>query len=502
MFRWSLLVLALSGCAHLFPPPAPPPLSPDASAFFDHADAEDNSGSVVVDFDVLRELGFLKPVPAGEHSLGSDLIAYTLPTIAGELKNEPEGQLLARSAVLFALFREWDHWPRVKRAGLILPKTDDPEASGDRLVALMAIEGPLETSQIILDSLAAADRAGDKPALTKLEGHLCLPPDRQKERWCLKAGPGYVAIGTPVGLGTLPDLLKPVAAHKVMGPTVFRFRMNIPTFGKGYFIAEPGKGVRVRGAFASPREDVAASVEQKVNEILAQLDARHESQRELIEPVLTRTQEGLSKDPQAPPSLQAAASRLTIEGLLDPEGTWATIRKSMVVKRVDKLVTFEAVIPDASIKRAAEGGNAFTAFAAVGLVSSLAIPSLVRYQCEAKQVEVTTTLEAAAGASHALLEHGEKPTTLAAIAFTAPDDSRYTYCLGDDCVPCKAAGCFVPAPDANPCLRLAHNEEARAKYQFLMCAIGDLDGSTEPGDLDVWVVTEDGTPKHLQNDCG
>src|SRR4051794_9410992 len=102
MFRWSFLLLTLCGCAHLLPPPPPPPLSPDAAAFFAHADSEEHAGSLVVDFDALRELGFLKPVPPGEHSLWSDLVSYTLPTIAGELKNEPEGQLLARSAVLFA----------------------------------------------------------------------------------------------------------------------------------------------------------------------------------------------------------------------------------------------------------------------------------------------------------------------------------------------------------------------------------------------------------------
>jgi hypothetical protein len=34
-----------------------------------------------------------------------------------------------------------------------------------------------------------------------------------------------------------------------------------------------------------------------------------------------------------------------------------------------------------------------------------------------------------------------------------------------------------------------------------MCAIADLDGQSAEGDLDVWVVTDDGVPKHLQDDC-
>jgi len=34
-----------------------------------------------------------------------------------------------------------------------------------------------------------------------------------------------------------------------------------------------------------------------------------------------------------------------------------------------------------------------------------------------------------------------------------------------------------------------------------MCAVADLDGSVVDGDLDVWVVADDGVPRHLQDDC-
>src|SRR4051812_34461685 len=111
MFRSSVLAIFLCGCAHLMPA-TPPPISPEATNFFARADGEENAASLVVDVDALRALGFLKPVAPGQHSVWSDIVAYSLPMIAGELRNEPEGALLARSAVLFALFREWEEWPR------------------------------------------------------------------------------------------------------------------------------------------------------------------------------------------------------------------------------------------------------------------------------------------------------------------------------------------------------------------------------------------------------
>jgi hypothetical protein len=497
---WPALAAVLFvACAHV-PIPPPEPLSPEAAAFFARAESEDNAGSVVLDVDALRALGFLRPAPPGHHSIWSDLIAYTLPTVAGEFRNQPEGPLIARSAVLFALFREWDGWPRVQRAGVILPHMDDPDAAADRLISLIAVEGGPEKAQTLLSALAAADRAGGTPDLTSVDGSLCLPPDRQNTRWCVRAGPGYLVVGTPQGLADLPQLLKPMPAKPVR-PAILRARLNLPSLGKGFLVLEPNDGVRLRAAFAAKGLDVAQLVEQRALDVLGQLEARHEAQQALIAPVLTQTQIGLMKDPQAPASLKAVAQRLSVEGLLDPEGTWAAIRKSIKVERQENLVTAELVIPEAAVRRTAEGGSSFATFAIVGLLSSIAIPAVVKYQCETKQAEATATLATAAATARETFEAGKPVTNFASFGFQAPENARYTYCLGEECIPCHAEGCYTPPPEANPCLRLAKSDMAHQKYRFLMCAIADLDNQPGEGDLDVWVVTDDGVPKHLQNDC-
>jgi hypothetical protein len=492
------LILLQVSCAHV---PPPSPLSNDAARFFARADSDDNAGSAILDLDALRALGFLKPAPQGQHSVWSDLVAYTLPTVAGEFRNQPEGPILARTAVLFALFREWDDWPRVQKVGVILPASDDPEASAERLVAMIAVEGPPSTGDMLLRAIAAADRAAGTPDLEPLDGNLCLPPDRQKERWCVRAGDGYLAVGSPTGLAGLPALLQETHTRPV-APAILRVRLNLPTLGKGYLVIEPRDGVQLRAAFASHESDVAALVKQKADEIVAQLEARHDAQQALMAPILEQAQRGLAHDAQAPASLKAAARRLTIDGLLDPEGTWAAIRKSITVARNGNLVTAEAVVPAASVRHAAEGSTSFLSFAAVGLLSSIAIPTILKYQCENKEAEATAALASAASNAREVYESGKPVTNLASFNFTPPGASLYTYCLGQECVPCQAQGCFVPAPDKNPCLRLAKSDVAeKKKYRFLMCAIADLDGQSAEGDLDVWVVTDDGVPKHLQDDC-
>jgi Tfp pilus assembly protein PilE len=204
---------------------------------------------------------------------------------------------------------------------------------------------------------------------------------------------------------------------------------------------------------------------------------------------------------QAPLSLKTAAARLNIDGLIDPEGTWAALRKSARISREEGLVTVEAQIPEASVKRAVAEGSSVATFAIIGVFAGIAIPQFEKYQCQTKQTEVETALSSAAAAAKQVRESGGKADTLESIGFVPPDKSRYNYCVGTQCVPCQAQGCYQPAPAQNPCLRLAQAHDTTSKYRFLMCAVADLDDSPTDGDVDVWVVTEDGTPKHLQDDC-
>ncbi len=499
MRRALIFLPLLCACAHVLTPPGPPPLSQEADNFFAEADSDDNGGSIIVDLDAVRQLGFLKPAPAGQHSVWSDFVGFTLPQLAADLKNPADRDLMARAAVLFALFREWDGWPAVQRFGVMLPRTDDPDNAGERLLGLMAFEGTLETSRSLLAAIAASDQATGKPLFSARGDDLCVVRDGGPV-WCIRPGPGYLAVGALPGLAAMKELLSG-PRRKLPTPALIRARLNIPSLGKGFFALEPTNGILIRGAFATQQVALASVIEQKLLDGLDSIDAHDRAEKALIAPVLAETQKGLARDEHAPPSLKAAAARLNIDWLIDPDGTWAALRKSAKISREEGLVTVEAQIPETSVKRAVAEGSSVATFAIIGVFAAIAIPQFEKYQCESKQTEVETALTAAATAARQVRESGGKVDTLQSIGFVPPEKSRYTYCLGSACVPCQAQGCYQPAPEKNPCLRLAQAHDTTSKYRFLMCAVADLDDSPAEGDVDVWVVTDDGAPKHLQDDC-
>jgi hypothetical protein len=83
------------------------------------ADASGTGGSLVIDLEALRELSQIKENPASQGVI-AEIAGYMLVAGAVQLKdNASVGPLVAKAAALFAIFRQWDVWPRVHRVGLI-----------------------------------------------------------------------------------------------------------------------------------------------------------------------------------------------------------------------------------------------------------------------------------------------------------------------------------------------------------------------------------------------
>jgi hypothetical protein len=112
----ALLLCIVSACSSKG---SAPRISPEAAALFARADAPGTGGSLVIDLEALRELSQIKENPASQGVI-AEIAGYMLVAGAVQLKdNASVGPLVAKAAALFAIFRQWDVWPRVHRVGLI-----------------------------------------------------------------------------------------------------------------------------------------------------------------------------------------------------------------------------------------------------------------------------------------------------------------------------------------------------------------------------------------------
>jgi type II secretory pathway pseudopilin PulG len=488
------ILLFTVACAHAPKKPerpVPPALTPEAAGFFGRAASIDTVGSVVVDFDELRARDFLD-YPTGERSVYADGFVSLLAAASNALKEQPTGPLLARAAVIVSLLREWDAWPMVQRAGVVLPwiRQDQPF---NALMIVLAVPNDAAANETLLKGLAAADRATGQSIMALRNGRLCFTPPGMSELGpvCGAAGPGYLLFASEA---SIDEVSKPSIQPPPATPALFRVHANVPTFGRGDLVTEWNNGLRLSGQIVTAQPKMAEALERGLREGLQKMDAQRAEMKGQFEPLLQSTRQNLAKDPEAPPGLKAAAEKLTVDRIVDPDGFYGEFRKTIVVSRTDNQLGVEATIPEATVLRMQRQSGVFLTTATVGVLAAIAIPNFFKFKQRATQSEVRANLKAAYTAQRAYFaEYDRYGKTFEEIGFLPEKGTRYTYCMAGRCLPCTADACYIPPPKQNPCLEMTREyAEDDGTEGFLVCAVGDPKGDRDPSKLDVWTVTEEG----------
>ncbi len=473
----------------------PPRISPEAAAAFGRAQVEGIGGSLVVDVDALRALGF-RPGrdQAGRGDLVVDLAVELLPTLAVTTGEEPAAAVMARAAVLLRLLGEWATSPDVQRLGVVA-KVDavNPEASADGVLVLLAVKQGEAQSRELLQGLGASIRAAAGSELVKTErGFLCAAKDVAPEvpvQVCVSAGPGLIALGTPNALASLGA--SPYApAPREPGP-VLRLLARAPGLGRVEATMEGKGALKVSGRFEPDDPAVVQQVEGAIQEGLTALDAQTEKRRAVMARALEEVKGSLEKDPETPGKLKSAAAAATAEKILDPRGEYASLRSSCKVARADKALTLELTIPEGQVQRLAQLDAGLTTVGTIGVLSAIAIPNFIKYQCRSKASEGRLELTIArneVGIYRA--KHGRLPDRLEKLDYR-PSTNHYTVCARSGCLP------GAPPAAAAACAAALAGKRAGPKA-LLLCAAGDILGD---GNLDVWLVEEDGVPDSFHSAC-
>jgi type IV pilus assembly protein PilA len=208
-----------------------------------------------------------------------------------------------------------------------------------------------------------------------------------------------------------------------------------------------------------------------------------------MEGALKEVQAALDADPDAPGRMKSAVAGADAERLLDPRGEYAAIRKSIKIERNGKVVTGELTIPEAQVRRFAQiDQGMLTTVATVGVLSAIAIPNYMKYQCRAKASEGPVVLKAARSAMEAYrVEHGKPVLRLELAGYAPAPGAHYTVCTRSGCV-----------PSASPAAREACEEVLEFLPEEVggLCAAGEINGV-----MDVWVLGESGTPSVVRSAC-
>lgn len=480
----------------------PEKLSSDAAAIFSRADLPGPGGSLVVDFEQLRVLGLIKPSDGKAGAASADLLMYLLPGVATELKDQPMGPLVARAAVLVGILRDWAPWPHAERFGLLVP-APMPGQGLDSLVdgttVVLAVKGDKNTNQELLRGLAAMDRAGGAPVLKAENGDLCLSNPALPTAVCLRAGDGFIAVSSAVGLKTLmPGAGSP--PPPAAAPALVRLRVEIPLVGKGELEIAGAAAVRVAAKVQAADPQMAAQLEKMANEYLARLDQNRADTRAVMAPALQQTQTALAADAEAPPAMRKVAGQLTLDSLLDSGGAYAQLRQSIHVSRKDADFSVEATFPEPAVRRVRDDSSLLVSVAVVGVFAAVAVPNFTRYQCRSRQAEAKVNLGAInVGERSFQAENGRAATTFDELAFKPSEPTAYTYCVAAGCLDCTTPGCPRLEGDDNPCLVRLQALQEEGDAAFFACAVGNPEGGTDH--LDVWFLDESGEVVNVVNDC-
>ncbi len=404
-------------------------LSPDAAAIFSRADEPGAGGALVIDLDQARQLGLLKPGGNGFRTL-TDLGLYLLPGIAAEMQGEPLGQLAARSSVLLGILRDWAKWPRVQRFGLLVPAPlpgQPVDALVNGMTLVLAVRGSTAANQELLQGIAALARAGGRLPLKSANGDLCYTGPALGADVCVQAGDGYFAASSPQGLATLlPG--KGTPRPKAHPPALVFLHADIPALGQGTLSVSGTSSVQLAAMVAPADEGLAKTLESTAKDYLAKLDQTRAKTRSTLAPELKATQAALAQDPKAPASLKATAASMTVDRLLDPDGNYGELRKSVLVERKGNRVSLALTVPAKVVRQFVKPSGLMTTVAVGGILAAIAIPNFLKYQARSKQSECQANLRAFFTAEKAYYQEKDSySASISDVGFEPERGNRYAY---------------------------------------------------------------------------
>ncbi len=469
----------------------PRAISPEAAAILARADLAGPGASLVIDVEVLRELGFASSDERDHKPAGLDFLLAVLPAAASQLG--PEGEPLVRFAVALGLWREWGDFPLVRRWGLLL--RGSPAMGPDQILktalVVVAVDGSEAANAEYLRGVASLARASAGVKATARGALVCFSFASLPSEVCEAVGPGYLAIGTEAALRSLGQAA-PSASTPTASDALLRLKVELPPFGQAELTLAGHAGLKLRAELRADSPLAAEKVEQVLRQGLQKLDEAHERTRAVFGPVLEGSQRAVASDAEAPPSLKASTAALTLERLLDRDGHYAAVRKSISISRSGGALTAELGLPEPLIREVTSGSSLLPAVAVAGVLAAIAVPNFIKFQCRSKQSEARANLKALNLAQTAFKVEKDRFGMFDEIGFAPDRGTRYSYCIDGKCLACTAAGCAPPGED-NPCKRLGAPPDDGFPRSCAVATLGDK--------LDVWTIDGRGELANVQHGC-
>lgn len=481
----------------------------------DRALQRPDASGLVIDLAAIEEAGF------GSRDEGlrqtAELLTSTIPWLAAS-EDDPElRQFFGRFTVSTAILQEWTDWPNVRGLAVSIPDvaiaTKSEGAAVASAVVVLAIAQDEQNNRQLLEGVMALGRAslaeehGQKMKFELRGGDACVV-DPGGSPFCVRSGNGFLLMGTPEAMSGYQAAAVPAreamasaagATEAQAEPVLVHARISMRQQGTANLFIRGKERLALFASVESQSPMLLRRAEQVVNEQVAKYDERRASQRQLLTETLARMKAQLEADPQAPARMKQIASALTPDKVIDPHGYWQQTRASLKTEQVGQRYSVSLVVPVAAVEelqRSLEDGGG-TSVAVVGVLSAIAIPNFVKFQCRAKQSEPKANLATIVTRQRTFAaEKGKYGRTFGELGFTTEDSSRYVYCMGQECTGCTSAEC-VQVHGENPCAGLSGVGKS-LQDGFQVCAYGNLD--SDPG-LDIWVVDDRGAPENGENDC-
>ncbi|XXF78926.1 hypothetical protein P2318_03975 [Myxococcaceae bacterium GXIMD 01537] len=498
------------------PPPASPVpaerlLSPDAAAFFAHAEAPGSGGSLVVNLDALEALGV-----EGKGRALRQLAGFAASSLPQWVPNADEGDrdLLARGAVAATVLRQWAEWPSARRVGvlvsprLLLGGADAPQ---DEVVVALAVDEGSPDNAKLLVGLAALGRAvqeerarDEDPARLMLAGaDLCVEGAGLKAPMCLRPRGGLLLLGSPAMLDAVEARARVTggAGFATAAPTgggapaplLLGLRMSLED-GRSAHVTFTGRdAVHLEVGVEGVRSSLRASIESMVGKFLRDYDEREAEKRARVTAALADVRASLARQFAAPEDLRRSVDALTVDAVVDADGHWARMRQSIQARPTLGGYALSLTVPAGLVRDFAEMLNSgVLAAGSLGLVAAHALPELRGAQTRAREAEVKAQLKTAYTLQRLYAREHKRHGSLREIGF-APEPGLYTFCQGTECLPCKGKDC---AWGPHTLCADYTSVGKRIEDGFSICACGN-----QGSDLsrDVWVIDREGKLSHVSN---
>ncbi|MGA9526007.1 MAG: hypothetical protein WBV82_31400 [Myxococcaceae bacterium] len=473
------------------------PLTSEAKAMLARALADPQSNGAVVDVAAFEEVGLGSRDDALKSTMA--VIEAALPFVVSEA-DEEDRAAAARFTIATAVLREWAEWPNVRGMAFKVGRLDGENPVADSVIVLALAQGEEKNRELLTGIIALGRTIAGQDGSHTLEirsGDACIvSPDDPP--LCVRSGNGFVLMGTPEAMQAYAQSPAPTVEDAAV-PVLLRARASMPGQGAAELVIAGRDAVALQANLQATSPVLLAKAEQTVQELLQQYDVRRQKQRAAIEVALAEMKRELATDAQAPASMKSSVETLTVDRVLDPDGHWAQLRSSVKSERAAGTYRFAMTIPAGAVKeisQLAQSGGADGIYA-IGMVSAIAVPNFMKFQCRSKQSEVRAILKSiyVAQRAHAA-ERKQWGRSFAELGVTPESNHRYTYCMGQECIACTHEEC-APARTQNPCTGMS-GVGRTLEDGFQVCAFANVDDDEK---LDIWLIDDNGRPEAGENDC-